>query len=127
MSVKKVAKIQLNSKYFTLGEFACKCGCGIEQKLQPPKELLEVLDDVRQHFGVPVHVTSGVRCTEYNARVGGKPGSTHQLGKAADIQVQGVNPKVVHAYLVGKYSDKYGIGKYFLFTHIDVRKGKARW
>ena len=114
-----------NSRYFKRIEFACKCGCG---DAQINLALLPVLDDVREHFGAPVIVNSGKRCKKHNKKVGGAQFSKHVLGDAADIVVKGVAPADVHAYLVKKYPDRFGIGKYNSFTHVDVRKGKAaRW
>ena len=116
------------SKHFKKREFACKCGCGLglnDGDVNP--ELIEVLEDVREHFGRPVVINSGLRCKEHNARVGGAKMSQHLFGTASDIRVQGVEPSVVHKYLIEKYPDKYGIGKYKTFTHIDVRDYKARF
>lgn len=113
-----------HSQYFKRAEFACKCGCG---DAQINLALLPVLNDVREHFGVPVIVNSGKRCEKHNKAVGGAKFSKHVLGDAADIVVKGVDPSEVHAYLIKKYPDKFGIGKYNNFTHIDVRKGKSRW
>ena len=48
-------------------------------------------------------------------------------GNAADIAVKGINPKGVADYLESKYPDKYGLGRYKSFTHIDVRKNRSRW
>lgn len=112
------------SKYFKQSEFDCKCGCG--QSVHS-LELFQVLDDVREHFGVPVTINSGKRCIKHNQRVGGAPNSRHVVGDAADITVKGVLPSGVHKYLTMKYPDKYGIGKYKTFTHIDVRNYKSRW
>jgi len=112
------------SKYFKQSEFDCKCGCG--QSVHS-LELFQVLDDVREHFGVPVTINSGKRCIKHNQRVGGAPNSRHVVGDAADITVKGVLPSTVHKYLTMKYPDKYGIGKYKTFTHIDVRNYKSRW
>ena len=54
------------------------------------EELLEVLDDLREHYGKPIKITSGYRCTELNKLVGGSPTSAHVIGYAADLQpVQG--------------------------------------
>ena len=115
----------LLNKYFKRSEFACKCGCGTSTV---DAELLQVITDVREHFGVPVVVTSGHRCDKHNKRVGGAPNSVHKTGKAADIKVTGVSSATVADYLEAKYPNKYGIGRYgSRFTHIDVRDGKARW
>ncbi|ANU80127.1 putative M15 family peptidase [Proteus phage PM 116] len=113
------------NNYFKRREFACKCGCGTSTV---DYELLQVITDVREHFGKPIIITSGHRCFKHNANVGGARNSMHLTGKAADIKVQGVDPADVADYLETKYPDKYGIGRYAgRFTHIDVRGYKARW
>lgn len=114
---------QLN-KYFKRKEFSCRCGCGTSTV---DAELLQVLTDVREHFGKPVVITSGHRCAKHNANVGGVKDSMHLTGKAADIKVSGVQPERVQIYLTHKYKGKYGVGSYPNFTHIDVRDGCARW
>ena len=113
------------SPNFNRREFKCKCGeC---EQVGPPQELVDVLQDVRDHFGKPITVHSGHRCPAYNKRVGGAKRSKHMLGIAADITVKGYTPNQVQKYLLNKYEGKYGIGRYNTFTHIDVRKGPARW
>lgn len=112
------------SANFSREEFACKCGCGFDHI---SLELVEVLQDVRNHFGKPIKVTSACRCEEHNYRVGGAKKSKHLLGIAADIVVKGVSPDEVVGYLTETYPTRYGVGKYNSFTHIDVRDKKARW
>lgn len=114
----------INSKWFKQEELECKCGCGL---YIPNQELLDVLDDVRDYFGVPVTVTSGTRCKVHNAEIGGRVNSQHLLGTASDIQVKGVSPELVASYLEEEHPSRYGIGEYDTFVHIDVRKGKGRW
>jgi len=115
----------MNSKYFKRSEFACKCGCGFDTV---DVELFAVLKDLRQHFDRPVIITSACRCVIHNKNVGGGINSQHLRGRAADVVVKGTSPDVVHAYLAGKYPNKYGIGQYKDFTHIDTRTtGPARW
>ena len=117
------------SPHFRIAEFNCNhCGKGGDLI---SRELLEVLEDVRAHFGgKPVTVNSGVRCDFHNKAVGGANNSRHKMenADAADIVVQDVAPATVHAYVIGKYPTKYGIGHYASFTHLDVRpSGPARW
>lgn len=112
------------SKYFTRSEFACKCGCGFAAV---DAELLRVLEDVREHFTQPVKINSACRCPKHNAAVGGEAGSKHMLGIAADIVVGQTKPAEVAQYLRQQYPDKYGIGEYASWAHIDVREDKARW
>ena len=112
-------------KHFKRSEFACKCGkC---ESIAVDYELVEVLDDLREHFGRPVVVTSGYRCIEHNRAIGGAESSKHMLGIASDIRCVGVTPNAIYNYLDGKYPNKYGLGKYNAWVHVDVRQDKARW
>lgn len=45
----------------------------------------DVLDPLRERWGVPIYVTSGYRCPELNKLVGGAAQSYHLRGMAADI------------------------------------------
>ena len=114
------------SKHFNRSEFECRCGCGADTV---DAELITVLEDIREHFNMPVHSSSGIRCKKYNAtkKVGGGTNSQHLKGKAADITIDNISPLGVLNYLASKYPDKYGIGRYQSFTHIDVRADRARW
>ena len=112
------------SDNFDSSEFECKCGCGFDD-VHP--ELVEVLQEMRDDIGEPITITSACRCPEHNANVGGSKRSQHLNGTAADIVVKGCTPSYIYEYLDNKYPDKYGIGKYNSFTHIDVRSKRARW
>lgn len=46
-----------------------------------------VLQPLRDHFGVPIRVTSGYRSPALNRAIGGSPSSWHSHGCAADIQI----------------------------------------
>jgi len=109
--------------YFIRKEFACKCGCGFDTV---DFELMAVLIELREHFGVPVIINSGCRCHFYNKQCGGVAQSQHLLGRAADITVKGVHPDKVFQYLNNKYPGKYGIILYNTFTHIDTRTKQVR-
>jgi uncharacterized protein YcbK (DUF882 family) len=114
------------SEHFDRSEFRCRCGCGWDTV---DAELIRVLEDLRRCLmDRPITINSGCRCKMHNALVGGSPKSQHILGKAADIRVVGLDPSVVAECLEDKYPDRYGIGRYISFTHIDVRGGPpARW
>jgi hypothetical protein len=45
----------------------------------------KVFQPIRDHFGVPIHVSSGYRSAALNKRIGGAKTSDHLLGKAIDI------------------------------------------
>ena len=54
--------------------------------------LTRELDRVRVILGAPVHISSGYRCAELNARVGGSLRSAHMFGRAADFTCPAFGP-----------------------------------
>lgn len=112
------------SKHFNLAEFVCHCGC---KSVFIHDELIDVLEGAREHFGSPIKITSGTRCKVHNMASGGAKNSQHLYGIAADIQVDNHNPAEVADYFERLYPEKYGIGRYNSWTHIDIRPEKARW
>lgn len=112
------------SEHFNRSEFACNCGCGFDTV---DAELLRVLEDLRNHFKEPVHINSGCRCRKHNIEVKGSEKSQHLTGRAADIVVKNHPPEDVQYYLQMEYPDRYGIGTYRNFTHIDTRGYRVRW
>jgi len=113
------------SKHFDRSEFKCKCGnCDFDVV---DVKLLEVLEDAREYFGVPMHINSACRCEDWNKEVGGRETSQHLLGKAADVVIREVTPQRLYQYFDAKYQNTFGLGLYPSFVHIDVRVRKARW
>ena len=87
-------------KYFKMKEFShsdTAVSLGIDNTI--PKECVAnlehlvhcVLDPLREHWGLPIRVTSGYRCPELNDEVGGVEESWHMDGCAADITANGNN------------------------------------
>lgn len=116
------------SKNFKAREFDCKCAA-CEQTAVDEK-LVEYLQKIRDHFGVPVTITSGYRCPLHNAEVGGAAKSKHCDGCATDIKVKGVEPATLAAF--AESIGILGIGLYDTdedghFVHIDVRTEKSFW
>lgn len=112
------------SAHFDREEFRCKCPC---HGIRIDRQLVTLNEEIRMHYRKPVHIISAFRCKEHNEDVGGAPNSQHLLGKATDIMVTGVTPDDVADYVEEKYPNRYGIGRYDTFTHIDVRDTRARW
>lgn len=117
-------------KYFSPSEFACKCGgkyCdGCVDKVD--LNMVKKLDEIREHFGVPITITSGVRCATHNRNVGGVTNSQHMQGKAADFIVKGVHSHDVYNYANSTVmKGEGGLGKYSNFTHLDTRSNYSRW
>ncbi len=62
----------------------------------------EVFDKVREHFGIPIGITSGFRSVALNDRIGGSKNSQHMEGKALDIdgdKYGGVSNKEIFDYI----------------------------
>lgn len=49
----------------------------------------KVFQPIRDHFGVPIHISSGYRSQILNHAVGGAANSQHCTGQAIDIDVDG--------------------------------------
>ncbi|NOQ31158.1 MAG: DUF882 domain-containing protein [Helicobacteraceae bacterium] len=111
------------SENFKESEFKCKC-CG---EVKVDSLLLEILEDVRKHFGKPVTINSGYRCKIHNKEVGSTELSQHRRGKASDITVKDTDPQLVTDYLISEHPHGLGIGRYESFTHVDTREWRARW
>ena len=109
---------------------------GLTNEFHPTQILADFLT-IREHFGKPVHITSGYRTAAHNAAVGGSKSSQHLLGRAADLYVEGVPVAAVAAYAETLLPSRGGIGRYPKdaahpkrstgWVHIDTRAGKSRW
>ena len=112
------------SANFQVREFACADG---SDAVVVSPALVEILQKIRTHFGVPVDVNSGFRTGSHNRKVGGAEYSFHLYGTAADIAVRGVDPKTVYAYAETLLGNRGGLGLYGWGIHVDVRPEKGRW
>lgn len=107
-------------RYFTRQEFACKCGkCG-GFPTEPDRALVQLADDVREHFGAPMIPSSGVRCAAHNANVGGVSGSRHLSGKALDFCIRGKSAAQILAFVQRDPRTRYAYAIDTSFVHMDV-------
>mgnify|MGYP003304469701 CR=1 FL=1 len=74
---------------------------------EPNEALVRLADRVREHFGAPVIVSSGVRCITHNALVGGAVASRHMAGKAMDFCVKGKSASEVLAFVQSQKDVRY--------------------
>lgn len=110
-----------NIKYFSRREFACKCGRYCNGfPIEPNMLLIEQADIVREHFGAPVFVSSGVRCRQHNANVDGVSGSRHKYGKAMDFRVEGKSANTVLKYVKTLPNIRYAYAIDGSYVHMDV-------
>lgn len=131
--VQTYSKKSLGGKTFTIDgkvsnfkvyEFACKDG---SDAILISSDLLRILQNIRDHFGKAVSITSAYRSEAYNSKVGGAKASYHVKGMAADITVTGVSNRDVAIYAATVTN---GVGLYDYtggFVHVDVRPKKYLW
>ena len=113
------------SAHIQVHEFACKDG---SRPVFISQTLVDILENIRVHFGAPLHINSAYRTVAYNAKQkGSSPKSQHCNGLAADIWVEGHTPAEVYAYAETLLGNHGGLGIYNTFVHIDVRADKSRW
>ncbi len=107
---------------FRISEFACKDG---SDTILIDNKLAALLQDIQNHFGKKVQITSGYRTASYNTKVGGSANSLHTKGMAADISISGVAPREIARY--AESLGAKGIGLYSTFVHVDTRTTKYYW
>ena len=57
----------------------------------------KIFQPIREHFGVPIYVSSGYRSKDLNEAIGGSPRSFHSHGMALDLDQDGRNKGVSNA------------------------------
>jgi uncharacterized protein YcbK (DUF882 family) len=112
------------TKNFKRSEFACKCGCGADNI---DVRLVEALQLVRDSYGRPMRVNSGVRCVAHNKHEGGEKNSYHLKGMAADIHMPDLNERARFMEAVLSVPAIKGIGHYRTFVHLDIRPRAYTW
>lgn len=110
------------SKHFKAKEFQCKDN---SEYLLVCKELVTILETIREHFNAPVKINSGYRTPSWNNQVNGASNSMHCKGMAADIVVKGHSSQEIAEY-ANSIMEQGGIIKYTNFVHIDVREERYR-
>lgn len=119
--------------HWSMGEVACKCGC--KGHLAPTifanltGLAVKVLEPLRVVWGRALRCTSGFRCENYNAKVGGVKGSEHPKGIAGDITDENGltdDEQIKLAALASQLPAVGGIGLYpgRGFVHLDTRPRK---
>jgi hypothetical protein len=120
-------------------ELLCPCGCGAKS----PREAVEMLYAVRIIMGIPLIITSSVRCLLHNKdkKVGGSEFSTHlapgvikgrprKMG-AFDVVAESPEKHKLHEWRliqVCQFVGLNGIGlKDNTFLHIDNRSEPTVW
>jgi len=117
---------------FTKEEFDCTDGSKMPNRVYHNMvKVANQLQVLRKVLKKPIHVNSGWRSEEYNAKIGGVKTSQHLVGKAADIAVKGMQPLEVYNAIENLIDNgdmlQGGLGLYDTFVHYDIRGKRARW
>lgn len=110
---------------FSITELACRCGgrfCAGEYWHDPG--FLDRLQLVRDAIGQPLTITSGHRCAQWNAYVGGAPRSEHKR-LAVDVSLQGRDRHRLYRRARDAGFTGFGLARQFL--HLDRRAARAVW
>jgi uncharacterized protein YcbK (DUF882 family) len=110
-------------KYFTLKEFDCPTELGSGSKMD--SNFLDKLEEARVYSDIPFIINSAYRTKEHNAKVGGKPNSSHLKGLAVDIKATDSRTRflILDALMIVGFN-RIGIAKTFI--HVDLSKEKSQ-
>ena len=95
----------------------------------------EVFDKVREHFGVPIFISSGYRSAALNKAIGGSNTSDHSNGRALDLDQDGhgngVTNRQVFDYIKNNLEFdqliwEFGSSQNPDWVHVGYRKGANR-
>lgn len=108
-------------RFFQEEEFACKCGRHCDgYPARMDENLVRSADAVREHFGKPALVSSGLRCANHNAAVGGVANSRHLTGKAMDFCIPGVSAAALLSHVQQLPRIRYAYAIDGSYVHMDV-------
>ena len=107
-------------RYFTRREFACPCPrCG-GFPAEPAEQLVKIAEATRTAAGVPMHISSAVRCPAHNAEVGGVANSRHLSGRAMDFCLTGKTAAEALALVTKQPGIVYAYAIDGSFVHADI-------
>lgn len=81
-----------------------------------------ILQPLRDHIGKPVRISSGYRCKEVNALVGGSNTSKHLTGQASDIWVEGMSSFELAKTIINLNLEFHQLIIYPTFVHVSFVK-----
>ena len=97
------------SKHFSLSELtksdtAIRKGIDNTPNDQEVENLIllcnEILEPVREHYGIPFAPNSGFRCLDLNRAIGSSDKSKHVSGNAVDFEIPGLDNKEVALWVM---------------------------
>lgn len=118
----------LDPKNFAPEEFRCGCGgrycCGYPTQMRLME--LQNVQRIRDHYGKPMVITCGIRCSRYNSEVNGIPNSEHKKGLAVDFYIAGVTDTLANRKQSIKWMSKLPNHHYTYGNGIFVETANGR-
>ena len=113
-------------KYFDIKEFDSPDIPGSGKEMC--SEFLNKIDEAREIAGIPFKINSGYRSENWNAKVGGRVGSSHLKGCAADIHCNTSYERglIIRALIAAGFS-RLGVAKTFIHADCDHSKQDCIW
>lgn len=113
-------------KNFEPEEFRCPCGkcTGYPDRMKQVE--LDHIQTIRDHYGKPMIITSGLRCKYENQRAGGVSNSGHLTGYAVDFYMQGVTDSVPNRNKAMSYIKKLPYHKFTYGAYMVDSDGAYR-
>lgn len=111
---------------FAPTEFRCNCGHCTGYPSYMKQVELKHLQKIRDHYGKPMTITSGLRCEYENTRSGGVKNSGHLRGYASDIYMKGVTDTVANRQKALKYFKSLPNHEFSYGAHMKDSNGLYR-
>ena len=122
--LRNAERVRLYCKNFKPEEFSCECGgkyCTKYPSLISIR-LLKNLQKTRNKLGVPMTITSGLRCQRWNTICGGATFSRHMRGQAIDFVSEKTKTFTQRKKLIDWYIKLYGSNYAYQYKY-----GRTKW
>ena len=91
----------------------------------------KVFEPIREHFGVPILISSGYRSEALNVYIGGSRSSDHSKGRALDLDMDGsssgVTNKMIFEFIKDNLDYDQLINEFdFAWVHVGYRLNENR-
>jgi hypothetical protein len=95
---------------------------------------VKIFDPLREHFGIPIGISSAYRSVDLNRKIGGSKSSQHCEGKALDIDGDmfgGISNKKIFEYIrksctFDQLIWEFGSENHPDWVHVSYNEGKNR-
>jgi len=112
------------TKNLIRSECACKCGCSLDTAdYQLVVGFQKICDEVSKeiHRKCIANIHCLCRCAKHNKEIGGLPTSKHIIGKAMDLDIDGISSDRLYTIAITVLDDYiFDIVKYDWGIHLEV-------